>query len=132
MRRWAALSVALVFAACAADDDAPAEDAAIRVDLGTDAGVDPATACIVVCHYFGPGEYRTECRALGGVASCEVAAYPICDTAALPVDFDGGVFPAPVCVRTGASEERVAACGVDELGLPLLTEPPVVRCVAVE
>jgi hypothetical protein len=61
-----------------------------------------------------------------------VAAYPICDTTALPVGFDGGVYPAPVCLPLATGAGRVPACAVDNHGVPLLTESPVVRCVAVE
>lgn len=122
----------LALAACGGDDVAQRDDASIQVDLGADGGDDRAGRCVVVCQYFGPGEYRTECRAQSGVARCEVDAYPVCDTSALPGGFDGGVFPAPVCLRPDTSEVRVPACAVDGDGLPLLTEPPVVRCVAVE
>lgn len=126
------LVAGLALAACGGDDVAQHEDAAIHVDLGADDGVDRAERCVVVCQYFGPGEYRTECRAADGLALCEVDAYPVCDVGALPGGFDGGVFPAPVCLRPDTSEVRVPACAVDGDGLPLLTEPPVVRCVAVE
>lgn len=122
-----------MLAGCAADDVVGSRsDAAIHVDLGADGGGGPASRCVVVCQYYGPGEYRTECRAIGGSLPCEVAAYPICDTGALPVGFDAGVYPAPMCLRSGTGEARVTACAIDADGLPLLTEPPVVRCVAVE
>ena len=120
-------------AACGADDVVPREeDAAIRLDFGVDAGADPAAACIVVCHYTGPGEYRAECRARGGLQPCAVEAYPLCDTTQVPADFDGGVYPAPVCARFDATDARMTACAADARGAPLLTEAPIVRCVAVE
>ncbi len=120
-------------AACGADDVPPGEDdAAIRLDFGADAGTDPAAGCVVVCQYAGPGEYRAECRTSGGIQRCAVEAYPICDATQLPPEFDGGVYPAPVCARLDATEVRITACAADARGAPLLTEAPVVRCIAAE